>query len=125
MCSSDLFTWPSPDGQPQVAAAWATPARAAASLQLHTKLATLRYPAAIFPASTAFLPTLPLAFRDLVDHLHRVLHQRPSTTTALQACCEATGVDPAASITSRHAVVGTGFPTLIGALLDQPAFYQR
>ncbi|GAA4119146.1 DUF1800 domain-containing protein [Nocardioides fonticola] len=119
------FTWPSPDGQPQVAAAWATPARAAASLQLHTKLATLKYPAAIFATTATFLPPLPLAFRDLVDHLHRVLYQRPSTATVLQACCEATGVDPAASITSKHAVVGTGFATLLGALLDQPAFYQR
>lgn len=119
------FTWPSPDGQPQVAAAWATPARAAASLQLHAKLATLRYPAAIFPGVSAFLPPLPIGFRDLVDHLHRLLHQRPSTATALQACCEATGVAPTTSITAKHAVVGSGFPALLGALLDQPAFYQR
>lgn len=119
------FTWPAPDGQPQVGAAWATPARAAASLQLHAKLATLRYPASIYPAVSTYLPPLPLAFRDLVDHLHRTLHQRPSTALALQACCEATGVAPTTSITGKHAVVGSGLPTLLGALLDLPAFYQR
>lgn len=121
------FTWPSPDGQPQVGAAWASAARASASLKAHARFATLAYPsAAAFAGVKAFLPTMPIAFRDLVDHLHRTLHQRPSTETALQACCQATGIaDPATSITATHAVVTKGFAALLGALLDLPTTYQR
>ena len=119
------YTWPSPDGQPLVGAAWATPSRAAASLQVHTRMATLSYPATVYPRASSFLPPLPIAFKDLVDHLHRRIHQRPSDARALQACCEATGVAPTDSITTKHTVVTSGFATLLGTLLDLPPTFQR
>ncbi|MBZ5734459.1 DUF1800 domain-containing protein [Nocardioides sp. TRM66260-LWL] len=119
------FSWPSPDGQPQVAGAWATASRATASLQMHARLATLGYPSGFYPTVWEFLPTRNVAFRDLVDHLHRLLHQRPSTSVALQACCQATGVDPSALITAAHPVIGPGWPLLLGAVLDLPVTFQR
>ncbi|CAB4722254.1 unannotated protein [freshwater metagenome] len=120
------LTWPAPNGAPQVNSAWATASRASASLQLHARLVSGTYPTAgVIAPAKSWLPALPLAFRDLVDHLHRSMHLRPSTSTALQACCEATGLTPITPVSTTHPVLTTGWPALLGALLDLPAFYQR
>lgn len=121
-------SWPRPDGAPQRNAAWATPLRALASLDVHWQLANRAWPTAQVvhrdPASWA--PQLPIAFRDLVDHLSRVLLLRPSTATLLETCCVATAIDQAATITADHWLVkNNGMGRLLAALLDTPEHYSR
>ncbi|WP_051551582.1 DUF1800 domain-containing protein [Nocardioides sp. URHA0020] len=122
------FSWPRPDGQPVDNAAWASPTRVIASMSQHWSMAggwwpnqdvTFRTPASWRPQPT------PVAFRDLVDHLSRLLLHRPSTARLLKACCEAAEQSPGTPIGATHDLYGWRWPRLVGAILDSPDFYAR
>jgi len=121
------MTWPRPDGAPLVARAWASPSRALASMNVHWNMCGSWWPTrdATYPAPASWVPELPIVFRDLVDHLSRLLHHRPSTASVLEGACLATGLAPDAVVTSRSDLLTWHTPWVLGALLDHPRWYQR
>lgn len=119
------MTWPRPDGAPLTAEWWASPARAIASLNVHWSLAGNWWPSHEIVYRTDWAPELPIAFRDLVDHLARVLHHRPSDASVLQGACLATGRSPDFQVTADSDVLGWKRPRLLAALLDHPRWYTR
>jgi hypothetical protein len=121
------MTWPRPDGAPLVARAWASPSRALASMNVHWNMCGGWWPTldATYAARTSWFPELPIAFRDLVDHLSRLLHHRPSTASVLEGACLATRLAPDAVVTSKSDLLTWHTPWVLGALLDHPRWYQR
>jgi hypothetical protein len=114
--------WPLPDGSPQLSGPWTSPARMMASFDMHWRMATRSQPShnITYRAPADWLPAPAISLRDLVDHLARTLHHRPSTATLLQACCEAVQLDPGEIISSSHPLVTTLMPRLLVVLLDHP-----
>ncbi|CUR58555.1 conserved exported hypothetical protein [metagenome] len=121
------MAWPLPDGSPQVSSAWTSPARMMASFDLHWKLATRSQPSRniTYRQPSDWLPAPSIALRDLVDHLSRTLHHRPSTATLLQACCEAVELAPGETITASHPLVTTQMARLLVVFLDHPHHLTR
>jgi uncharacterized protein (DUF1800 family) len=121
------MAWPLPDGSPQANSPWTSPARMMASFDLHWKMATRSQPSRniIYRAPADWLPAPSIALRDLVDHLSRTFHHRPSTATLLQACCEAVELEPGEIITSSHPLVMTRMARLIVVFLDHPNHLTR
>ena len=121
------MAWPLPDGSPQISSAWTSPARMMASFDMHWKLATRSQPSLNIThrAPADWLPAPSIALRDLVDHLARTFHHRPSTATLLQACCEAVETPPGEIITSSHPVVTTQMARLLVVFLDHPHHLTR
>jgi uncharacterized protein (DUF1800 family) len=119
------MTWPSPNGAPIVAAAWATPVRALVSADQHYSAAGGWYPAVgiTYPRPRSFLPRRRMVFRKWVDHLSRTFLGRRSTATLLEACCVATGLQPTDVIKRSSTWAGVNFPNLLIVLLDTPAHY--
>ena len=119
--------WPRPDGRPADSQAWATPARALASMDFHWQVAGGWWPSKDVGWRTPrqWLPRPRVSFRVLVDHLSRTLHGRASTADLLRSCCVAANVTPETVISADHPVVQWGFPRLLGAFLDHPNHYER
>jgi uncharacterized protein (DUF1800 family) len=121
------WTWPRPDGQPVDSASWSTPTRALASMTLHWYMAAGTWPRidVTFRPPVSWLPRSSIPFRDLVDHLSRLLLHRPSTAALLQSCCEATELAPTAVVGPGSDLFLTRWQQLVAAILDSPAFYQH
>jgi len=119
--------WPRPDGQPMDNRAWATPARALASMEVHWSLAGGWWPSkgVTYRQPLDWVPELPITFAELVDHLSRRLHGRPSSSGVLKAMCTALTLAPTEVITADHALVKWRFNRLLGAFLDHPLHYER
>lgn len=120
-------TWPRPDGAPLTSAAWGSPSRMLASMDVHWAMAGGWWPSeeATYRAPADWAPALPIPFRDLVDHLARLLHGRPSTASVLEGACLSTGYLPDRIIKAGDAVLGWKMPRLLVALLDHPTWYRR
>ena len=121
------MAWPLPDGSPQLSGPWTSPARMMASFDMHWRMATRSQPSRniTYRAPADWLPAPSIALRDLVDHLSRTIHHRPSTATLLQACCEAVELEPGEILTSSHPVVTTRMPRLLVVFLDHPNHITR
>ena len=121
------MTWPRPDGQPIDNAPWASPARALASMSVHWAMSGGWWPdqGIDYRTPEEWLPQESVSFRDLVDHLSRTLHGRPSDAGLLEAMCLATDTGPRETVTSEHDVVRWQFHRLLGAMLDHPHHYER
>ena len=121
------MTWPRPDGQPLDNQAWATPARALASMDIHWSLAGGWWPktGVDYLQPTDWVPELPMRFAPLVDHLSRRILGRPSTRGILKAASTAVGVEPTEEITADHPLMRWHFNRLLGSFLDNPLHYGR
>ncbi len=121
------MTWPGPDGQPTTNDRWSSPSRTLASANLHWSMAGAWWPRRdiTYRQPADWLPEPSISFRDLVDHLSRLVLQRPSTSLLLRACCESTETDPLAMITPDHPLVQWKWPRLLVTLLDSPAHLRR
>ena len=121
------MAWPLPDGSPVQNEAWSSPARAMASFDAHWKIAGRNFPTLGVTYKTAgqWLPAPSITLRDLVDHLSRTLHHRRSTSTLLQACCEAVELPPDEVITDAHPLVVSRMPRLLVVFLDHPTHLAR
>lgn len=119
--------WPRPDGPPATNVAWSSPLRALASVDLHWAVATRGWPQAqvVHREPASWLPPLPTTLRDLVDHLSRLLLQRPASTRLLEACELAVATPVATELTETHPVVVHHVGRLLAAVLDQPEHYAR
>lgn len=121
------FDWPRPDGQPVDNRSWASPSRLLASMDLHLSLSGRWWPTQgiTYHSPAWWVPTYPMRFDLLVDHLsQRILHRR-STAQLLEACCLAVDVEPRERITRDHGLVKWNMPRLLTTFLDSPAFLTR
>jgi uncharacterized protein (DUF1800 family) len=120
------FTWPRPDGAPLTASAWASPSRVLAAMETHWAMAGGWWPSVdvTYRARTSWIPKSDMSFRDLVDHLSRLLHQRPSDASLLEGACLATGVAPDAAV-NKTGVPSWLMPSVLATLLDHPRWYLR
>ncbi len=121
------FEWPTPDGPPDVNDAWTSVSRMLGSWQQHRNLAGGWWPntAADYRPKRSFLPRLPARFDEIVDHVCRELHARPTTDELVAAACAAVGVRRWDRITEDHWVVEWQVPNLLRALLDTPRHMSR
>ncbi|MBZ5738508.1 DUF1800 domain-containing protein [Nocardioides mangrovi] len=122
------FSWPRPDGQPVDNASWATPSRALASMAQHWGLVGGWWPkeAVSYPTPSSWMPRRGnLLFRDLVDHLSRLLLHRESTEDLLRACCLAVELEPTTLVSPSSDLFRWRWPRLAAAIVDSPDFYVR
>ena len=124
------FDWARPDGQPQDGQSWSSVSRVLASFDTHYTLSGGWWPT----AQTSYHPVaswVPLQtgqsmrFDALVEHLSRTLLARPASAAMVGACCLATGLTPATSITLAHSLVRWNMPSLLTTLLDSPEHMTR
>ncbi|SFC29398.1 Uncharacterized conserved protein, DUF1800 family [Nocardioides terrae] len=122
------MAWPRPDGAPLVASAWASPSRVLASMSVHSNMGGGWWPKLdmTYPGYASWAPALPISFRDLVDHLSRLLHHRASDASLLEGACLALKItDPGVQVKAGSSVLGWQMPTLLATLLDHPRWYRR
>lgn len=121
------FDWQRPDGQPIDNAAWASPARLLASMEVHMSLGGGWWPdeGVTYHPPKWWAPKLPVRFDVMVDHMSQVILHRRSTAQLLEACCLAVDVRPRERITKDHAVIQWNMPRLLTTFLDSPAFLTR
>ena len=124
------FDWARPDGQPEDGESWSSVSRVLASFETHYTLCGGWWPT----AQTTYHPVaswVPLAagqsmrFDALVEHLSRAFLGRTAPARLVEACCLATGLTPATSITLNHALVKWGMPVLLTTVLDSPEHMTR
>jgi uncharacterized protein (DUF1800 family) len=121
------FGWPRPDGYPDSNAVWSSTTRFLGSLRFHRSLAGGYAPKGriVYRTPESWLPQRRIRFDQLVDHLCRVLLNRPSTPLILGAACIATDVRRGEVIDAEHRLVRWRMPTLLATLLDTPAHMTR
>lgn len=121
------MSWPRPDGQPLDNAAWATPARALASMDVHWTMSGGWWPAkgVTYQKPEQWAPPLPASFAEVVDHMARLVHGQPSSRTVLKAACEAVDVAPQTQVTRDHYALTWKFNRLLAVLLDHPRHTTR
>ena len=121
------FDWPRPDGQPIDSAAWSTPARLVASMQIHRDMAGGWWPnkGLTYHRPAQWLPKKAVRFDDLVDHVSQVVLHRRATSRLVRACSEATGVRASERITADHPLVRWNMFRLLSTVLDSPAHLTR
>lgn len=115
--------WPRPDGTPVTDQAWATPARALASINVHWSLAGGWWPkrdTTFRPARTWVPARGSIRFSALVDDLSREMLHRPATAWLQRTAQIATGYGPRERITREHPLVRWQFARLLAAILDSP-----
>ncbi len=121
------FGWPRPDGPPATNTAWSYPSRLMASMNVHASMSGGWWPTVDigYRSRRSWVPSFPIRFEHLVEHLAaELLHQAP-TRALLDACCLAVDCRPGDRITRDHPVVKWDAPRLLTVFLDSPAFYHR
>jgi hypothetical protein len=121
------FGWGPPDGFPDTAAAWSSAARMMGSFHAHYSLAGGWWPntGVKFRKPASWLPQRRIRFDQLVDHVCREIHGRPSTSLILGAACIACEMKPGTVVTANHYMVKYRMPRLLGIILDTPQFLTR
>jgi uncharacterized protein (DUF1800 family) len=120
--------WSPPNGFPDVAAAWASPAAFLMRCNSHLNLAAGWYPSQLTrPANmlTALVPIRPATYGALVDALAKRLlgtTMRPEHVAAVTAVA---GKTPASALTPKDTAVNGSLPYLIALVLDSPYFQIR
>ncbi len=119
------FRWAPPNGFPDVAAAWASPATFLIRCNLHLNLASGWYPKQLTrPADLlgSLVPVLPATYGGLIDALAiRLIGAAlpPAHTAAVLSVAEKTPNSPLDRSLAGHV------PYLIALVLDAPSFQQR
>ncbi|MDN4172508.1 DUF1800 domain-containing protein [Nocardioides sp. SOB77] len=120
-------TWPRPDGAPTTNAAWSSPLRVLASVDLHWSMAHQSWPSKelVHRATADYLPPLPVTLQELVDHVSRIVLGKPAPAYLVEACALATGYPAGEVVTAEHALVKHHVPKVLATLLDSPDHYSR
>jgi hypothetical protein len=121
------MSWPAPNGQPIVGAAWASPSRVMGSMGTHYTMANGWWPSKgiHYPTPVSWLPQATTRFDDLVEHLaQRILHRHASATLQ-QACRESVGLSASSQIDADHPLVRWQFGRLLTTFFDSPDFLRR
>jgi hypothetical protein len=121
------MSWPAPNGQPIVGAAWASPSRVMGSMSTHYAMAGGWWPSRgiHYPEPTSWLPAATTRFDHLVDHLAQKILHRQASDTLQQACREAVAARAHDEVTKDHPVMQWLFPRLLTTLFDSPDFLRR
>jgi hypothetical protein len=124
------FDWARPDGQPEDGASWSSVSRVLASFETHYTLCGGWWPTAqtTYHPVASWVPLVTgqsMSFSALVEHLSRTLLGRTAPTRLVEACCLATGLTAATSITLNHSLVKWGMPVLLTTVLDSPEHMTR
>jgi uncharacterized protein (DUF1800 family) len=121
------MSWPAPNGQPIVGAAWASPSRVMGSMGTHYSMANGWWPnkGIHYPTPASWLPQAATRFDDLVEHLAQGILHRHASPTLQQACREAVGLSASAQITTDHPLVKWEFGRLLTTFFDSPDFLRR
>ena len=125
--SQTPFSWPRPDGFPDVNDAWSSASRILGSWRVHNNIAGGWYPstAVRYKPVGYWLPPLPIRFDAFVDHLCRTILARRSTPPLLDIASKAVDALPADKITTDHPLVKWRMPQLLVSLLDTPHHMSR
>jgi hypothetical protein len=121
------MSWPAPNGQPIVGAAWASPSRVLGSMSTHYTMAGGWWPSngIHYQQPTSWLPKPATRFDHLVDHMAQRILQRHASDTLQQACREAVATPAHEQITRDHPVMQWLFPRLLTTFFDSPDFLRR
>jgi hypothetical protein len=121
------MSWPAPNGQPIVGAAWASPSRVMGSMSTHLTMSGGWWPnkGIHYPAPTSWLPKASTRFDHLVDHMAQRILQRHASDALQKACREAVGAKAHEQIDKDHAVMRWMFPRLLTTFFDSPDFLRR
>ncbi len=122
------MSWPAPNGQPIVGAAWASPSRVMGSMGTHYTMANGWWPnqGIHYPTPASWLPQATTRFDDLVDHMaQRILHRHASASAAagLPRGRRASRARPRS--TKDHPLMRWLFPRLLTTFFDSPDFLRR
>jgi len=126
------LAWGPPDGYPDVASAWRSPAGTLARWNAHLSLAARWWPRTLTgPALARLVPRpRPRTHGALIDALARQLLQRRATSVQKRAICEflsAPGllVTPSTPVRRDSEAVGWRLPYVVALLFDSPAHVLR
>ncbi len=116
------FAWLTPDGYPDVATAWQSPATALARWNAHICIAAKWWPKEfVLPPLRKLLPaTLPATHAGLVDALATRLVWRPLAPEHRDAVLLFLGKNGTAPVTEDSEAVGWRLPYLVALILDSP-----
>lgn len=121
------MSWPAPNGQPIVGAAWASPSRVMGSMATHYSMAHGWWPSKgiRYPTPASWLPQPTTRFDQLVEHMaQRILHRHASSSLQ-QACRQAVGVAASDQIDVNHPLIKWQFGRLLTTFFDSPDFLRR
>jgi Protein of unknown function (DUF1800) len=121
------MSWPAPNGQPIVGAAWASPSRVMGSMSVHYTMSGGWWPAkgVHYPSPTSWLPKRSMRFDHLVDHMSQRILQRHASDRLQKACRQAVATAAHEQITKDHPVMQWLFPRLLTTFFDSPDFLRR
>jgi uncharacterized protein (DUF1800 family) len=120
--------WSTPDGFPDVAAAWASPATFLIRCNIHLNLTTGWYPRELTrPADLlkSLVPVLPATWGALVDALARRLIGTPLPAAHVAAVLSVAGKLPTGPLSGADKSLAGAAPYLIALVLDSPSFQLR
>jgi hypothetical protein len=126
------MAWGTPDGYPDVAAAWQSAAASLARWNAHLNIISRAWPKTLTgPSVKTLVPKrLPATHGEMLDVLARSLLQQALPAASKTAICtflsdKYTHVKPATPLTAKSALVGWRLPYVVAILLDTPAFALR
>ena len=120
--------WPTPDGFPDVAAAWTSPSAFLLRCNFHLNLAAGWYPKQLTrPADMlkALVPVLPATYGALVDALAKRLIGTTLPAAQVAAVLSVAGKVPTSPLTAKDTSVAGSLPYLTALVLDSPSFQLR
>jgi hypothetical protein len=119
------YSWPAPNGFPEVNGAWASAGRALDSLNVQRGLAQQWWPTvqARFPADSVWLPKLPARFDSVVDHMCRELLGEPADARLKDGIALRTGIPLTRRVTADD--LDNHTRQILMVLLGSPAHMTR
>jgi len=121
------FEWPTPDGFPDVGAAWGSVGRVLASWDAHLTLAGGWWPSegVTYQPPGRWVPKLPARFDDIVDHAARLILARPAGDAVKTAASQFTGIGRRDRIESMEEIGEWRVVLMLAAILNSPAHASR
>lgn len=123
------FGWGPPDGYGDRASDWTSAARMMATFQMHYSIGGGFWPreetGMRYRPYTSWLPQPAIRFDLLVDHMCRLILQRPSTPRILGAACIVCDERPANIIDHDCRLTNHWMPRLVQIILDASENYRR
>ena len=117
-----------PDGFPDVAAAWASPSAFLMRCNSHLNLAAGWYPKQLTRPATplaALVPALPATYGGLVDALAKRLIGTPLPAAHTAAVLSVAQKTPTSPLTATDTSLTGSLPYLVALVLDSPSFQLR
>ncbi len=119
------YSWPAPNGFPEVNAAWASAGRALDSFNIQRGLAQQWWPTtqAAFPADSVWLPKLPARYDAVINHMSKQLLGKPANARLREGIALRTNVPLTRRVTADD--LDNRTRQILMALLGSPAHMTR